>query len=136
MFYIAVCFLFFLIFFDWFIFLEDVLNDLAFLVILLFLSTHHRKTSFSFLVDVLCSSKELRDFEKLYCFSQSDRCFPVNIVKLLRTVYRTFMEHLRWLLLGLSKCVELTLSLITNKAVFTLIDILIVYISLYINLYI
>ena len=50
------CFFSLKIFFDWFTFLEDDPEQPC-LVILLFLSTHHRKTSFSFLIEVLCSSK-------------------------------------------------------------------------------
>ena len=71
MFYIAVYFSFLKIFFDWFTFLENLLSLIYFsrrrskrpcLVILIFLSTHRRKASFSVLVDVLCCWKKKAQF--------------------------------------------------------------------------
>ena len=42
-------------------------------------------------------SKFLNIYRKTLCWILQHRCFPKNIVKLLRTAF--FMEHLRWLLL-------------------------------------
>ena len=42
-------------------------------------STHHRKTLFSFLIDVFCSAKEKWESEKLYCFSQSDTVISMQM---------------------------------------------------------